>query len=62
VAEGSAADPDVTLTMDTPTLKSLVKGALTPAAALRSGAARVEGDRTGLQRFVDVFGWVGGRP
>ena len=62
VAQGAAADPDVTLTMDTPTLKSLVKGALTPAAALRSGAARVQGDRTGLQRFVDIFGWVGGRP
>ncbi|HEV8229982.1 MAG TPA: winged helix-turn-helix transcriptional regulator [Candidatus Limnocylindria bacterium] len=62
VSQGPATDPDVIVTTDTPTLKSLVKGSLTPAAAVRSGVARVEGDRTGLQRFVDIFGWVGGRP
>lgn len=56
-SQGVAADPDVTMTMDLDTLIGLLRHRVTPRAAVRSGKVRVEGDQTGLPRFVDLFGW-----
>jgi DNA-binding HxlR family transcriptional regulator/putative sterol carrier protein len=60
VAPGPPANADVTLTTDLQTLIGLVSGELTPAAAVRSGKAIVDGDRRALQRFVKLFAWRAG--
>lgn len=63
-SQGSAAEPDVTLTTDLDTLIGLLARALTPKAALGAGKVQVRGDTAGLQRFVERFELraVPGRP
>jgi DNA-binding HxlR family transcriptional regulator len=59
VSQGPATEPDVTLTTELGTLIGLLSGAVMPAAALRSGKVEVAGDKDGLARFVELFGWRG---
>ena len=47
----------MTLTTDLETLYRILARTLAPAAARREGKVRLDGDETGLQRFVDIFGW-----
>lgn len=44
VAEGSAADPDVTLTIDDEDLMALMRGELNAMTAFMTGKLQVEGD------------------
>jgi DNA-binding HxlR family transcriptional regulator len=56
VGRGSASDPDAVINTDPETLAMLVRGGLTPAAALKSGALTLpEGDRRALDRFLSLF-------
>jgi DNA-binding HxlR family transcriptional regulator len=55
VGRGSASDPDAVLTAGVDTIAMLVRRRLTPAAALKSGALKLEGDRAALDRFPSLF-------
>jgi DNA-binding HxlR family transcriptional regulator len=55
VGHGAPADRDATLTAETETFARLIRGDLTPAAALRSGALELDGDRDALDRFPALF-------
>ena len=57
-SQGSMPDPDAVLSMDRPALVGLLSQGLSPQAALRSGAVRVDGDQGAVQRFVNLFGWT----
>jgi DNA-binding HxlR family transcriptional regulator len=55
VGRGAAADPDAVITSDVEPFARLMQGGLTPAAALRSGAVKVDGGRRELDRFLSLF-------
>jgi DNA-binding HxlR family transcriptional regulator len=55
VGRGPASDPDAILTSEPETLVRMIRGAITPAAAVRSGALKVEGDRKAFERFLTLF-------
>jgi DNA-binding HxlR family transcriptional regulator len=55
VGRGSAPDPDAVLTAEVDTIAMLIRRRLTPAAALKSGALKLEGDRAALDRFPSLF-------
>ena len=55
VGRGEAEDADAVLTADVETIAMLVRRQLTPAAALRSGAVQLEGQRKALDRFPSLF-------
>src|SRR3954454_11094664 len=55
IGRGEADDPDAVLTGEVESIAQLVRGQLTPAAALRSGAVKLEGDRAALDRFPSLF-------
>jgi DNA-binding HxlR family transcriptional regulator len=55
LGRGRAANPDATLELSPEALAGLVRGELTPAAALRSGAVKIEGDRKAYDRFPSLF-------
>jgi DNA-binding HxlR family transcriptional regulator len=55
VGRGEAAQPDATITSDTRTVAGLMRGQLKPAAALGSGAVKLEGERAALDRFPSLF-------
>jgi DNA-binding HxlR family transcriptional regulator len=55
LARGAAAEPDALIETDPVTLTQLIWGGASLAAALRSGAATVEGDRPALERFLRLF-------
>jgi DNA-binding HxlR family transcriptional regulator len=55
VGRGRASDPEAVLDSDPETIARLVQGALKPAAALKSGALNLEGDRRALDRFLSLF-------
>jgi DNA-binding HxlR family transcriptional regulator len=57
VGRGEASEPDAVLTADVETVAKLMRGELKPAAALRSGAVRLDGDRAALDRFPALFGF-----
>ena len=55
VGRGEAPDADATLTADVETIAKLIRHELTPAAALRSRAVTLEGDRGAFDRFPSLF-------
>src|SRR3954453_6557587 len=55
VGRGAAADPDAVLTADVETVAKLMRGELKPAAALRSGALKLDGNRAAFDRFPRLF-------
>src|SRR3954453_11219178 len=55
VGRGSAAEPDVVMTADVETVAKLMRGELKPAAALRSGAVKLDGERAAFDRFPTLF-------
>lgn len=55
VGRGPAAEPDAVLTSDVETIAKLMRGQLKPAAALRSGAVKLDGDREAFDRFPTLF-------
>jgi DNA-binding HxlR family transcriptional regulator len=55
VGRGEASDPDAVLTAEVETIAMLVRGELKPAAAIRSGAVVLEGDRAAFDRFPTLF-------
>lgn len=57
ITAGAAARRDATLTTDVDSLIALVAGDLSPDQALGSGRLQLDGDRSRLERFVELFGW-----
>jgi DNA-binding HxlR family transcriptional regulator len=55
VARGAPAEPNAVLDSDAETISAFVRGELTAAAALRSGAVKLEGDRAAFNRFPSLF-------
>jgi DNA-binding HxlR family transcriptional regulator len=55
VGRGEATDPDAVLTSDVESIAKLLRGELKPAAALRSGAVGLDGDRAAFDRFPSLF-------
>jgi hypothetical protein len=56
VGRGEATEPDAVLTVaNVESVAKLMRGELKPAAALRSGAVRVDGDRAAFDRFLSLF-------
>ena len=51
----AAADPDAVISADVDTLARVIRGQLKPAAALRSKAIELDGDRADLDRFLALF-------
>jgi|SRR5919109_5190470 DNA-binding HxlR family transcriptional regulator/putative sterol carrier protein len=56
VARGHAANPDATIETDPGTLKTIISGSRTLAAAVKAGDVSVSGDRKAVQRLVDAIG------
>ena len=59
VHQGAPLHPVMQLTLEATTLVSLLKGEVEPEAALASGAVRLSGDQTALERFLRAFPWPG---
>lgn len=55
VADGTAAAPDVTVTMDDDDLVALLKGELNGMAAYMTGRLQVDGDLFLAQRLPSLF-------
>jgi DNA-binding HxlR family transcriptional regulator len=55
VGRGAASAPDAVLTSDVETVARLMRGELKSAAALRSGAVKLDGERAALDRFPALF-------
>jgi len=55
VGRGEVADADAVLSADAESIAKLIRGELKPAAAVRSGAVTVEGDRAAFNRFPSLF-------
>ena len=55
IGRGETDQPDVVVTADAESLARLVRGELKPAAAVRSGAVEVAGDRAAFNRFPSLF-------
>src|SRR3954452_4036132 len=55
VGRGEVADPDAILSAGPESIARLIRGELKPAAALRSGAVKVDGDRAAFNRFPSLF-------
>jgi len=55
VGRGAASEPDAVLTADVETVAKLMRGELKPAAALRSGAVKLDGERAAFDRFPGLF-------
>jgi DNA-binding HxlR family transcriptional regulator len=55
VGRGGAPDADAVLTAEVEAIAQLIRGQLKPAAALRSGAVTLEGDRKAFDRFPSFF-------
>jgi DNA-binding HxlR family transcriptional regulator len=55
VGRGEAARPAAVISGDVETIAGIVRGVLKPAAALRSGAVKIDGDRAALERFASLF-------
>ena len=55
LSRGAAAEPDAVIETDPVTLTRLIWGGGSLAAAQRSGAAAVEGDKRALERFLRLF-------
>jgi DNA-binding HxlR family transcriptional regulator len=55
VGRGAASAPDAVLTSDVETVAKLMRGELKSAAALRSGAVKLDGERAAFDRFPALF-------
>src|SRR3954452_12806803 len=55
VGSGKASEPDAVLTSDVETVAKLMRGQLKPAAALKSGAVKLDGERAAFERFPGLF-------
>ena len=55
VSEGTAASPDVTITMDDDDLEQLMKGELNGMTAFMTGKLQLEGDLMLAQRMFGFF-------
>jgi hypothetical protein len=55
VGRGHATQPDAVLIGDVEAVAKLAQGELKPAAAVRSGAVKLEGDRAAFDRFPSLF-------
>jgi DNA-binding HxlR family transcriptional regulator len=55
VGRGEAQQPDAVLTSDVETVAQVIRGMLKPAAALKSGAVRLDGERAAFERFPSLF-------
>jgi DNA-binding HxlR family transcriptional regulator len=55
VGRGEASEPDAVLTSDVETVAKLLRGQLKPAAALKSGAVKLDGERAAFDRFPSLF-------
>jgi DNA-binding HxlR family transcriptional regulator len=55
VGRGAPTDPDLVITTDAETVAGMMRGGLTPAAALRSRAVELDGSRTDFNRFLALF-------
>jgi DNA-binding HxlR family transcriptional regulator len=47
-----ATDPEVVISLDVMTLVGILRGALGPSQALKSGAVKLEGQRRAFERFI----------
>jgi putative sterol carrier protein len=52
---GTANQPDAVLESDSDTLATLVYGGRKLAEALRTGALKIEGDKSVVKRFLTLF-------
>jgi DNA-binding HxlR family transcriptional regulator len=57
-ALGEADSPDLVIETDVPTSIALMQRELSPAQALGSGKARIEGAEEEFQRCIDLLAWV----
>jgi DNA-binding HxlR family transcriptional regulator len=55
VGRGAASEPDAVLSLSAESLARLLRDGLSPAAALRSGAVKLKGDRAAFDRFPALF-------
>jgi DNA-binding HxlR family transcriptional regulator len=55
VGRGTASEADAVLTSDVETVAKLMRGELKPAAAVRSGAVKLGGERAAFDRFPALF-------
>jgi DNA-binding HxlR family transcriptional regulator/putative sterol carrier protein len=55
VVRGSADEPDAIIETDSNTLAGSVYGPVALAEAIRSGAIRIEGDESAVERFLTLF-------
>ena len=55
VGRGAVSDPDLVITTEVGAFARLMQGGLTPAAALRSGAVKLDGERKAFDRFLALF-------
>jgi DNA-binding HxlR family transcriptional regulator len=55
IGRGEVDDPDLRITTAVEAFAGLVQGQVTPAAALRSGAVELDGDRKAFNRFLSLF-------
>jgi len=55
VGRGTTSEPDAVLTSDVETVAKLMRRELKPAAALRSGAVKLSGERAAFDRFPALF-------
>jgi DNA-binding HxlR family transcriptional regulator len=55
VGRGAASAPDAVVTSDVETVAKLMRGELKSAAALRSGAVKLDGERAAFDRFPALF-------
>jgi DNA-binding HxlR family transcriptional regulator/putative sterol carrier protein len=62
VRHGPASEPDLVVTMDSGTLGTVLSRRLSFLEAVERGRIEVEGDRTALARFADLFGLARPKP
>ena len=56
MADGEAADPNVTLSMNSETLQKLASGELDGMMAFMSGKIKVDGDLNAVMKFQSLVG------
>jgi ubiquinone biosynthesis protein UbiJ len=55
ISRGEAERPDATIETEPSTLAALIYYGRPLAEALRSGAIKIEGDESAVERFLDLF-------
>ena len=59
---GGASSPSISLATDADTFVALMTGRASAADSLTKGRARLEGDRSVLDRFIDAFSYPSAQP